>query len=355
MNFIVSEVKNSMFQGEACEISVDTIHKVERQVVAGMNYRTTVSLKSTCIIPGGARESVVRCEAVRVFQPLPFRCNSPNPDNPKCMELTEEDMSEKCSSNRDLPTPPLPGGFSGGFSELAEAGSDPEVGHVMTFIASEVKNSMFQGEACEIAVDDVHKVERQVVAGMNYRTTVSLKSTCIIPGGARESVVRCEAVRVFQPLPFRCNSPNPDNPKCMELTEADMSEKCSSDRELPSPPLPGGFSELAEAGSDPDVGHVMNFIASEVKNSIFQGEACEIEVDSVHKVERQVVAGMNYRVTVSLKSTCVIPGGARESFLRCEAVKVFQPLPFSCNSPNPDNPKCMELTEADITEKCSSD
>ena len=119
-------------------------------------------------------------------------------------------------------------------------------------------------------MDDVHKVERQVVAGMNYRVTVSLKSTCVIPGGARESVIRCEKVKVFKPLPFSCNSPNPDNPKCMELTEADMSEKCSSDRELPSPPLPGGFSELAEAGSDPDVGHVMNFIASEVKNSIFQ-------------------------------------------------------------------------------------
>ena len=109
-----------------------------------MNYRATVSLKSTCVIPGGARESLVRCEAVRVFQPLPFRCDSSNPDNPKCMEVTEANVSEKCSSNRDLPTPPLPGGFSGGFSELAEAGSDPEVGHVMTFIASEVKNSMFQ-------------------------------------------------------------------------------------------------------------------------------------------------------------------------------------------------------------------
>ena len=34
--------------------------------------------------------------------------------------------------------------------------------------------------------------------------------------------------------------------------------------------MTGGFSELEEAGSDPDVGHMMNYIASEVKNSMFQ-------------------------------------------------------------------------------------
>ena len=37
--------------------------------------------------------------------------------------------------------------------------------------------------------------------------------------------------------------------------------------------MTGGFSELAEADSDPDVGHMMNFIASEVKNSMFQVDA----------------------------------------------------------------------------------
>ena len=119
-------------------------------------------------------------------------------------------------------------------------------------------------------MDSVHKVERQVVAGMNYRVTVSLKSTCVIPGGARESVLRCEAVKVFQPLPFSCNSPNPDNPKCMELTEADITEKCSSDRELPSPPpggLPGGFSN---AGEDPALTDVLDFAKLEAKNSLLQ-------------------------------------------------------------------------------------
>ena len=123
---------------------MDNIHKVETQVVAGTNYRVTVSLKSTCIIPGGASESVTRCEAVTVFKPLPFSCNSPNPDNPKCMELTETDVSEKCTSNRDIPPPPPPGGLAGGFSELAEPGSDPNVGHALNLITSEVKNSMFQ-------------------------------------------------------------------------------------------------------------------------------------------------------------------------------------------------------------------
>ena len=113
-------------------------------------------------------------------------------------------------------------------------------------------------------MDGIHKVETQVVAGTNYRVTVSLKSTewCgFIPGGASESVVRCEAVRVFKPLPFSCNSPNPDNPKCMEL-EAYMSEKCSSPGGLP-----GGFSNAAE---DPNLSDVLDFVKLEAKYSLLQ-------------------------------------------------------------------------------------
>ena len=128
---------------------MDSIHKVERQIVSGKNYRITVSLRSTCVIPGGGSESVVRCEQVRVFVPLPFRCDSPNPDNPICIELTETDVSEKCSSNRDIP-PPLPEVLAGGFSKLAEPGSDPDVGHAMNLIASEVKNSMFQVDSFKV-------------------------------------------------------------------------------------------------------------------------------------------------------------------------------------------------------------
>ena len=68
-------------------------------------------------------------------------------------------------------------------------------------------------------------------------------------------------------------------------------------------------------------------------------DACSIEVDNVKKVERQVVAGTNYRVTVHLKSSCVIPGGAGEAVIKCRKLKVFVPLPVNCNNPNPDNPK----------------
>ena len=118
-------------------------------------------------------------------------------------------------------------------------------------------------------MDGIHKVETQVVAGLNYRITVSLKSTCIIPGGARESVIRCEKVKIYKPLPFNCNSPNPDNPKCMEFTEAetDVSEKCSTQGDERSGGLPGGFSN---AGEDPDLTDVLDFAKLEAKNSLLQ-------------------------------------------------------------------------------------
>lgn len=115
------------------------------------------------------------------------------------------------------------GVMTGGFSEVAgETGTDPDVRHVMDFFSSEVKNSMFQDEACEFVGDDIDKVERQVVAGMNYRLKVSLRYRC----GAKEVVVRCEEIRVFVPLPVYCKDTDPNNPKCMDLLET-VDDKCS--------------------------------------------------------------------------------------------------------------------------------
>ena len=104
-----------------------------------------------------------------------------------------------------------------------------------------------------------------MVAGMNYRITVSLKSSCVIPGGASESIVTCEKIRVFQPLPHQCTSPNPDNPKCLETSEM---EKCSSDRDDLPPPgqfLAGGFSELTDRA---ELNDVLDFAKIEAKNSL---------------------------------------------------------------------------------------
>ena len=84
-------------------------------------------------------------------------------------------------------------------------------------------------------------------------------------------------------------------------------------------------------------------------------------MDSIHKVETMLVAGMNYRITVSLKSTCIIPGGPWVSNIRCERVEVHKPLPVYCISPNPDNPKCMIFlklrtdSETDVSKKCSTE
>ena len=73
-------------------------------------------------------------------------------------------------------------------------------------------------------------------------------------------------------------------------------------------------------------------------------------MDGVHEVVRQVAAGggVNYRVTASLTSTCVIPwlnGTSESSIIFCERVNVFKPPPHSCNDPDPNNPKCLELNE----------
>ena len=118
-------------------------------------------------------------------------------------------------------------------------------------------------------MDNVKKVERQVVAGTNYRVNVHLKSSCVIPGGAGEAVVKCRKVRVFVPLPVNCNNPYPGNPNCAELTH-DVSEKCSTDGYVPSPQPPidfkvGGWDD---ATGDDNLNHVLDFAKIEAKNSL---------------------------------------------------------------------------------------
>ena len=84
------------FQSDNCDIELDNLGRVESQVVAGTNYRVTFSLKSTCAIPGGSNRIAITCEEVVVHMPLEFRCQNPNWQNPKCMDMSER-MEENCS------------------------------------------------------------------------------------------------------------------------------------------------------------------------------------------------------------------------------------------------------------------
>lgn len=65
-------------------------------------------------------------------------------------------------------------------------------------------------------------------------------------------------------------------------------------------------------------------------------------------MESQIVTGINYRITFSLKSTCA----GNQVAINCEEVLVYKPLEFACENQNPDNPKCMELL-AGLWEYCS--
>jgi hypothetical protein len=71
-------------------------------------------------------------------------------------------------------------------------------------------------------------------------------------------------------------------------------------------------------------------------------------LDVVKKVETQVVAGTNYRVSFTMKSNCGI--------IKCLELRIFKPLPFACpNEGNAaaDNPRCLVISQS-LTNKCSS-
>ena len=230
-----------------------------------------------------------------------------------------------------------------------------------------------QNDNCDVELDNVGRVESQVVQGTNYRITFSLKQTCVIPGGSQESAINCEEVVVYVPLSVYCNDPDPANPKCMEISER-IEEKCSISP-INDPPAPGGLAGgFSDAMSDPASADVLNFAKLEAKSSLlegygvnlmpfcssinstyfhclFQSDNCEVERGYVNRLESQVVAGTNYRISFQLKSTCTVPGGSHQVEINCKEVVVYVPLSFNCRNTDPDNPKCMEMSER-FEEKC---
>ncbi len=67
-------------QGD-CTLTLGRVSDVASAVVAGVKYRVTFEMDSSC---GDGR---VRCAAVRIFVPLHVYCNNPTEDNPRCMEM----------------------------------------------------------------------------------------------------------------------------------------------------------------------------------------------------------------------------------------------------------------------------
>ena len=105
----------------------------------------------------------------------------------------------------------------------------------------------------------------------------------------------------------------------------------------------GCFSEVETHDETTD--EVVRFVVSEVSRSMSGGGGDGLRLDSVIRIEQQVVAGMKFKVSIRLR---------RDSGnnVECREIIVFQPLPFQCEKgPGDENPKCLEIMDG-IGEKC---
>eukprot|EP00096_Caligus_rogercresseyi_P013134 TRINITY_DN57_c0_g1_i1.p1 TRINITY_DN57_c0_g1~~TRINITY_DN57_c0_g1_i1.p1 ORF type:complete len:135 (-),score=27.83 TRINITY_DN57_c0_g1_i1:2778-3182(-) len=106
---------------------------------------------------------------------------------------------------------PLLANAVGGFGAV----SDPDVAKQITTEALPLLASQFgeASSACKLEVIRAYDVQMQVVAGLNYRFDVDIKSS-----GCEEEVVKhCTGIQVHQPLPFRCPDFSKDN-HCLQLS-----------------------------------------------------------------------------------------------------------------------------------------
>ncbi len=104
---------------------------------------------------------------------------------------------------------------------------------------------------------------------------------------------------------------------------------------------------------------VLDFAEAEldrkVARAVGDGAArrCRVKILQVRKFETQVVAGTNFRLDFT--AGCEGEGEEGAAKLRCREVVVYQPLPYACRQPQPeDNPRCLSV-RGNMEEKCGAE
>jgi len=128
------------------------------------------------------------------------------------------DIGYKCDSISPSSPPTLGGGFPvlGGFSP---ENIEKEVKLLAVKASKQLLNKVagVTGDECShLQLLDVLDVQRQIVAGTNFKLKLKLRTK--FGSDCSDELVRvCENIVVFRPLPFNC-MPTPENEECLELT-----------------------------------------------------------------------------------------------------------------------------------------
>ena len=136
-----------------------------------------------------------------------------------------------------------------------------------------------------------------------------------------------------------------------ELGCCDIGYKCDSDPTPGAqPPRAGGFPVLGGFGREP-VGQEQKMLAVFATQKLLAGVGSaphcphSPQLLEILQVERQVVAGTNFRLKLRLRAREGEDCEERTERV-CQDILVFRPLPFACE-PSPENPDCLAVSRPD--------
>ncbi|KAG1665029.1 Kininogen-1 [Nymphon striatum] len=294
---ILSEENDSKYSLKMVGIS-----SAERQVVAGLNYKVTVTaalttcMKTEQVVLSECQYNTKKNVAYKcVFQVYRDLKNQLSLSKKNCVTTTLDAVLVKPPTNSAVP---LPGGWE---SASTDDQGVQEVSNYGVKILSEEEDSKYS-----LKMVGISSAERQVVAGLNYKVTVTaafttcLKTEQVVLSECQYNTKKNVAYKcVFQVYRDLKNQLSLTKKNCVATTLDAVLVKPPTNSAVP---LPGGWESAST--DDQGVQEASNYgvkILSEEEDSKYS-----LKMVGISSAERQVVAGLNYKVTVTAAfTTCL--------------------------------------------------
>jgi len=180
----------------------------------------------------------------------------------------------------------------------------------------------------------------------------------------------CEEVMVYEPLPYKCPGGVDAfvaGERCYQ-TVTPMEEKCMqvAVRDAAPASCPGCPFEVTDPNQNEEAIKLGEFLAEEMTAAVNYGVDCSLKLAEITKLESQVVAGKNHKISLRLEHDGLecenVVGADTSKDYVCEEVMVYEPLPYKCpggvdafvagercyQTVTPMEEKCMQVAVRDV-------
>jgi len=323
-------------------------HRNKKTDTAGRLHRLKLQLKTGSPLDEygnrnrcPAEPSLKECHGVVVFEPR--SCGELD----GCVELSDPHNLITCEPIPSLASVLYIPSPASGSSALLGGFHGEQINEESLKVAAEAMNhlerlpvviDMPYPHGCRVEMLRLLQVDTQLVAGTNFRMKLLLRVPTKSGQICTDKIVKeCSDVVVFRPLPQACpQGSSPD--ECIEISGPEAIT-CTS-YSLPDVVVGGSFNPGLNQENVKVAANTAKLLAKHPQVS----PACDqILLVNLLEAEHQVVAGMNYRLKLHVKTGSGSGCPPVATVHECRDVSVFKPLPHTCDKED----GCISLSDPD--------